>query len=728
MRVSLVKANGVAMGSRPVRASVVLAMLLAVTGAIGCQAERPMNVVLFTFDTTRAEFLGCYGKDTARTPNLDRLAAGGVLFEQTAASNPVTQASHSTILTGTYPMAHGVRDNILFKLADERETLAEMLAGHGYATGAAIGGFPLVASFGSGQGFDYYDDDLDASREDARGRPAPRRQNTWYDERPAGHVNDAIRPWLREQIEKRPQQPFFIWLHYWDPHEPHIPPSPYNQLFAHDPYQGEIAYADQNLGEILHELEDAGELQRTLVVMTADHGEGRMEHEEMTHAFLAYETCLRVPLIFSGPELVAGRRITDRVGTVDIVPTILDLLGFAIPSQVQGRSLAPLLLSKTSELPPTSYYAESLSPRLTHGFGELRVLYRDGYKYIHGPRPELFYLEEDPVELHDLVAQEPVLREQMKSGLETIVANYSRPEDAATAAHEVDDDTRRRLEALGYISMTGDEAASSVAEVLSEDGAPPQDRVGDINLASQLRRQLAAGNFRLARQTALQLLEPVPDHDFYRGQLARALLGLGRVVEAAVVVDTSSRISGANLEPFLDVAEALFEGEQRQRGMEMAHRLTSAEPTVEGLLLVARMQSDEGDPNVDATLARALELDPEHPEARREQARRLTETGELAAAEKMLLALLAERPLDLEANLVYADLLEKDGRVGEAIVRLERMERVHPRACDVRLRRLELLIGEDRRDEASAALEALEKHCRDPELRSQAANLLEEGL
>ena len=462
--------------------------------------------------------------------------------------------------------------------------------------------------------------------------------------------------------------------------------------------------------------------------MTADHGEGRMEHDEMTHAFLAYETCLRVPLIFQGPEIVQGRRIADRVGTVDIVPTILDLLGFAVPAHVQGRSLAPLLLSESSELAPTPYYSESLSPRLTHGFGELRVLYRGGYKYIHGPRPELFDLERDPLELRDLSAENSDLREQMKTGLESIIATHSRPEDAASAAHQVDDDTRRRLEALGYISMTGDELPSSVAEVLSEAGAPPQDRVGDINLASQLRRQLAAGSYRLARKTALRLLEPVPDHDFYRGQLARALLGLGRLDEAALVVDTSSRISGANLDPFLDVAEALFDGDRRPRGLEMAQRLTSAETTVEGLLLVARMQSDEGHAGVDATLAEALELDPEHPGARREMARRWTETGEHAEAEKLLLALLAERPLDLDTNLVYADLLEKDGRVDEVIVRLERMERIHPRACDVRLRRLELLVGEDRRPEASTALEAFEKHCRDPELRSKAAKLLEKGL
>jgi arylsulfatase A-like enzyme len=697
------------------------ALLLA---AFGCSQPRPPNVVLFTFDTTRADFLGCYGKESARTPHLDRLAAEGVLFEQAVASNPVTQASHSTILTGTYPMVHGVRDNIFFKLAEERETLAEMLADHGYATGAAIGGFPLVASFGSAQGFEFYDDDLDAGREDARGRPARRRQMTWYDERPAGHVNDAIRPWLRKHIDSRPGQPFFVWLHYWDPHEPHTALPPYNQLFAHDPYQGEIAYADQSLGELLQELEEMGELERTLVVMTADHGEGRMEHNEMTHAFLAYETCLRVPLIIRGPGLAQGRRITQQVGTVDIVPTILDLLGFAVPPQVQGRSLAPLVRPEADDLPTIAYYSESLSPRLSHGHGELRVLYRDSFKYIHGPRPELFDLDEDPLELRDLAAAQDEIRLTMKTELEEAIAAYSRPEDAATAAHRVDNETRRRLEALGYISMTGDEAPSSVTEVLSADGAAPQDRVGDINLETQLRRHLSAGSYRLARQTALRLLERVPDHDFYRGQLVWALIGLGEVDEAALVVDTSARVSGANLDPFLAAAQTLFEADQEERGLEMARRLAAGETTVEGLLVVVRMESEVGDDGIDETRARALEIDPEHIGARREQAKRQAATGDRAAAEHTILAILAERPLDLETNLAYADLLEKDGRTAEALARLERMERVHAQSCDVRLRRLELLIDEGRMEDASVAMEELEKTCRDPEIRAQASDLL----
>ena len=219
-------------------------LLLLTLGLAACGRQRPWNVLLFTFDTTRADFLGCYGKETARTPNLDRLAAEGFLFEHHYASNPVTQASHSTILTGLYPMVHGVRDNTFFHLPDERRTLAEMLRDAGYATGAAVGGFPLTREFGTAQGFDFYDDDLTAASSDFRGRPGPRRFATWYDERPAAHVNDAIRPWLRE----RGGEPFFVWLHYWDPHEPHIAPAPYGQLFANDPYSGEIAYADESLG------------------------------------------------------------------------------------------------------------------------------------------------------------------------------------------------------------------------------------------------------------------------------------------------------------------------------------------------------------------------------------------------------------------------------------------------------------------------------------------------
>jgi len=260
----------------------------------GCVRQRPWNVLLVTLDTTRADRLGCYGKAAAGTPHLDRLAVEGVRFERATATNPVTQASHTSLLTGTWPMTHGVRDNLFFRIRPGLETLATLLRDRGYATGAAIGGFPLTREFGLDVGFDFYDDDLAALREDHRGVPVMRSE-TWYEERPADRVNDAMIPWLRERLGR--PKPFFAWVHYWDPHRPYIAPDPYRQLYADDPYQAEVAFVDACLGGLLEMLEDAGELERTLIIVTADHGEGLMQHREMTHAFLAYETTLRVPLI-----------------------------------------------------------------------------------------------------------------------------------------------------------------------------------------------------------------------------------------------------------------------------------------------------------------------------------------------------------------------------------------------------------------------------------------------
>ena len=693
---------------------------------IGCAPHRPWNVVLFTFDTTRADFLGCYGKTEARTPHLDRLASEGFLFENAMASNPVTQAAHSTILTGVYPMVHGVRDNLLFRLPEERDTLAELLQARGYATGAAVGGFPMVASFGSQQGFEFYDDDLSAGRLDFRGRPAPERRRSWYDERPAGHVNDAILPWLRERFGG--ERPFFAWLHYWDPHEPHTPPAPYDQLFAHDLYSGEIAYADQALGALLEVLEEAGELEHTLVVMVADHGESRWDHNEATHAYLAYETTLHVPLIVRvpGEPETAGRRIAERVGTVDIVPTVLDLLGFGISGLgFQGRSLAPLMMSSDS---PTGsrrmYYSESLSPRLSHGVGELRALYRGPFKYIHGPRPELYDLERDPGEIRDLSTERPAERERFERALQDFLDQHASPE-AAAAVHEVDDDTRQRLEALGYLSTTGDEPAA-VAEVLSREGPAPQDRVGDINLMSRLRQQLGSGQFRQALRTVDRLLAVDPDNGYYRGRLATAHIGLGQVAEAARVVDEAPEISSANRDDFLSVAVAVFAGGEKQRGLAMARRLVGVSETAHGRFTIAEMLRDLGpEPEFEQELDRVLALDETHRGARLLWARHLDESGDAAGAEEIYLQLLADFPLAVPIQLDYARLLRRDGRASEALPHLERATRLAPRYCDVRLERLEALVALEREDEAREAGSDIVEICGDSEIEARAQELLE---
>ncbi len=687
-----------------------------------CGRERPPNVLLFTFDTTRADFLGCYGKETARTPHLDRLAAEGFLFEHAYSSNPVTQAAHSTILTGVYPMVHGVRDNTFFHLPGKRQTLAELLKERGYATGAAVGGFPLTAEFGTAQGFDFYDDDLTAAATDFRGEPARRRFATWYDERPAGHVNDAILPWIRE----RGGEPFFAWLHYWDPHEPHIAPAPYSQLFAHDPYSGEIAYADESLGRVLSELEELGELERTIVVVTADHGEGRQEHREMTHAFLAYDTTIHVPLIFRVPGREGGRRIAERVGTVDLVPTVLELVGAEIPDEVHGRSLVELMDGGTGKEDRRPYYSESMSPRLSHGFGELRALFAGPWKYIHGPRPELFHLGDDPKELNDLTDEQPDRAERMEKALEAFLSRHASAE-AADAAYEASEETKRRLAALGYLSGGG-EGPGAVAEELRTDGAVPQDRVGDINLQMRLRRELGAGRFRQAERTARRLLELTPGNPFYTASLAGALVGLGKLDEAAALVAEMEMVPAANVEAFLSVARALVEAGEPERGVELARRLAPSAETADAQVVLASVLAEAGDAaGARRAIGLALELDGEHRGGRLERARQLTEDGEQDQAEELLRALLAEFPVDVQVHLDYARLLLADGRGEGALERLERVLRLAPGFCEAHLERVGALAALGRRADAEAAFAELRDACRDPEIRAEAVSRLQNG-
>ncbi len=696
-------------------------LLILVFSLSACSPGRPPNVLLITLDTTRADFIGCYGKEQAETPNIDRLAAEGFLFEQAVSTNPVTQPSHSTILTGTYPMVHGVRDNGLFQLPDSSETLAEILKSHGYATGASVGGFPLTAEFGTSQGFDFYDDQLKAIHQDARGR-ALKRRSTWYDERPAGHVNDAILGWLRNHWDES----FFVWLHYWDPHEPHIPPPPFSQLFAHDLYSGEIAYADHCLGTILNALETAGKLRNTIVIVVGDHGEGRREHGEQTHAFLAYQATLHVPMVVYAPRLEGGRRIRQRVGTVDLVPTVLDLLGFQVPSAIQGRSLVPLMTSKDEgDIPAVPYYAESLSPRLSHGAGELRVLFQGDLKYIHGPRPELYDLDLDPKELHDLAPEREQETQELQVALENFITERA-SESAAEAVHEISEETQRRLEALGYLGSTGGEEPV-ISEVLRDDGVPPQDRVSLINSENLLRRLMANGQYRQAKTTATSLVNRAPENPFYRAQLALACLELDQFDQALLVVRESTVSNAASREIFLQIAWDLCEKEQCLEGRQIVERLLQSEESPEAALTLARIADRLNDETLfNHAITLALHLDPEHLTSRLERGAHRLHRGDLNGARSDIEWAVQHFPAFAPAQLEMARLLIAQRKTDEALERFNRAISLAPTLCESHLEGLELLVRLGRHTLAEDAWHELKKKCRDPEFLDRAAAMMEE--
>ncbi len=699
-----------------------LSLLLAVLLLGGCDRPNEWNVLLVTLDTTRADRIGAYGKPNAGTGTLDQLASEGFLFEQNIASNPVTQPSHTTILTGTWPMKHGVRDNILFKIPDEMDTLAELLKQKGYATGAAIGGFPLVRGFGSEQGFDFYDDRLGDNREDFRGDPRRREAGTgsWYDERPAAHVNDAILPWLRRQFDQ--DQPFFAWLHYWDPHHPHIAPAPYSEIYAFDAYQAEIAYVDEQLGHLLEVLKQAGQLDNTLVVVTADHGESMGEHNEETHAFLAYQSSLHVPLIMRIPAQQGNVRIMDTVSNIDIAATIFDFLDFEQPDGFQGRSLKPLMLSKDhTGNEYRSLYSESMSPKLSHGYGALRALYKGPYKYIHGPRAELFNLSEDPDERHNLIAEQGELAGRFRQELQKFIQSQA-ASTAASAVFEVDEDVRKRLEGLGYLSSSGEEDIS-ISEELSEEGDAPQDRVEMVNMMFQMRNQLSAGQYASVKHTALRLLQLDPGNAFIQAKLARSYLGLSQLAEAVKLVQQTNSINAANSADFLAVAKRLYQEDPLQ-GLELANKVQLAYDSAEAHALLAYMAEANGDfPSAEKQLQQALELQPDNRSVRIQQARLYTISGQYNRAEPLYLELLKESPLNYQARLDFARMLRKKPDANQALKHTLRLLRLLPRSCDVHFEHIHTLKELGKNDEAQQAWMTMRAFCNESDKIAQVADL-----
>ena len=425
--------------SRPLLGFVVAPLLAGgitcgVLGGRDVRREQGLNVLLITIDTLRADALGCYGKSAARTPWMDRLAAAGLRFEQAHAQNVVTLPSHANILSGLYPVDHGVRDNAGFRFPRGTETLATVLKAHGYRTGAFVSAFPLDSRFGLDRGFDVYDDRFgDAERQGA----------FFLQERPGTATVTAARQWLEAQ-----RGAVFCWVHLYEPHFPYLPPEPFASAFRQAPYDGEVAAADAALAPLLAPILEAGANGRTLVVLTGDHGESLGDHGEKTHGVFAYEATLRVPLVLYQPRLFAPRVVREAVRHVDLLPTILDALALPVPAMLRGRSLLPLAAGGPA--PPAEAYFESISASLNRGWAPLHGLLQGRLKYIDLPLPELYDLAADPRESRNLMATESPAAEKLRSLLRDL-----RARDPAAKAGIESAETRERLLSLGYVASAG---------------------------------------------------------------------------------------------------------------------------------------------------------------------------------------------------------------------------------------------------------------------------------
>ena len=391
------------------------------------------NVLLVTVDTLRADAPGFGGNREARTPVLDRLAADGARFLVAYAHNTTTLPSHTNILSGRLPFEHGVRDNAGARVPATLQTLGTLLKAQGYRTGAFVSAFPLDSRFGLGRGFDVYDDQF---VDDAR--PA------FLEQERSG--TDTVRlalQWMRSGDER----PYFCWVHLYEPHFPYRPD-----------YRSDVEAVDRALGPLLNPILDAGARDRTFVVFTSDHGESLGEHGEATHGIFAYDATLRVPLVLYAPQLWKGRTIEGPAFHVDLLPTILDILGVTRPPGLPGRSLVGAITSGRVEDRPL--YFEALSGALNRGWAPLHGVVSGGFKYIDLPIPELYDLKRDPAERVNIATSSAERVQALRSLLQRWTARGS---TAPAGAPKESAAVRERLRSLGYVSGSAPPASSYTA-------------------------------------------------------------------------------------------------------------------------------------------------------------------------------------------------------------------------------------------------------------------------
>jgi arylsulfatase A-like enzyme/Flp pilus assembly protein TadD len=492
------------------RLILILTVLTALCAAAQTPAKPALNVVLITIDTLRADHVGCYGYKQIKTPNIDGLAADGARFDRAFAVVPVTLPSHSSMLTGTYPMLSGMHDFSGNKLSPLQPTLASVLKQAGYQTGAVIGAAVLDSRFGLNQGFDFYYDHFDFSRLDEA--------NLDEMERPGNVVADVALDWLAKNSQKK----FFLWMHLYDPHFPYHPPEPYSREYAAQPYDGEIAFADEQVGRLLRFLKEKGIYRNTVIVLCGDHGESLGEHGEKTHGFFIYNATMHVPLIIRLPgnrlpATAAAGTVADPVSLVDLMPTVLGAVGLEIPSQVQGRSLLPELRDDQAGRDRSAQaerdrilYGETFMPRIHFNWSELRGSENTKYHFIDAPRPELYDLAKDPGEVHNLFTEKKAVAEEMRAKLVGMIRDYSPGKELAEKTG-LDPALMERLKALGYAGFSGGSDLTSNGPTISSRNLPdPKDRVATYELISDAIADSQHGRYQESIEKLKSVIKTEP--------------------------------------------------------------------------------------------------------------------------------------------------------------------------------------------------------------------------
>ncbi len=526
--------------SRPLRYTFILILAAVAVGLAAAggwryaRASAPVSgpIILISIDTLRADHLPAYGYTKVKTPAIDALAADGVLFERAYSHAPQTLPAHAALLSGRLPFETGVRDNVGFIVDKDVRLLPQMLRDRGFATGGVVSAFVLRKDTGIGEGFDFFDGDM----------AAPDADTTIGEVQRDGLVSEGIaEKWLAGVGTSRA----FLFLHLYEPHKPYAPPERFAALA---PYDGEIAYVDEIVGKLVKYLKSHQLYDRSTIILLSDHGEGLGDHGEQEHGLFLYDEAIHVPLIVK-PEgnVGAGRRVKDLVQHVDVVPTVLDLVKAPIPGGLRGRSLKPLL-EGSGTLPPAPVYSEALYARYHFGWSELTALTDERYRYIKAPREELYDLERDADERHNIADERVQARQAMRSALDRLAVDAT-----IQAPGDVSAEARERLQALGYVG-----AQSAFIEAPGDTLPDPKDK---REILERYREAVdLAGARKWPRAIALlqQILKQEPEMADVWAQLAAFAGRIDRFDQALDAYKHYIALKPAEPQPYLGAAGALL--------------------------------------------------------------------------------------------------------------------------------------------------------------------------
>jgi arylsulfatase A-like enzyme/predicted Zn-dependent protease len=653
-------------GARLVAAAAALAVATACTPRRA--ADR--NLILITMDTTRADRLGCYGSQTVQTPNLDRIADGGTVFDHALAVAPITAPSHISILSGTFPPFHQVHDNDIAAVPAGVPWLPEIVGDRGYRTAAMVAAFPLRSAMGFARGFDYFGDQLEAP---PGSFVITNLHTVGVASRPGERISEEFRMWLAANHDR---EPFFVWLHYYDPHWPWEPRGGYAELYPDQPYDGEIASMDDSIGVVLRTLAEAGLAETTGLVVVADPGEGLMDHGELTHGLLLYNGTVRVPLIVRLPWLEEQRpRVDTSVSNADVMPTILEALGIdpgALGLPIQARSLMPLLAADPSNGSADAgwdrlLYFETFYAFYHYRWSPLAGFVAGGRKYIHGPTDELYDLQADPGERQPLggAAELAALAEQ----LDRLEAELRRDRPAADR-HRQSREELEKLRALGYM---GGEAADDPESLADLSSFPhPREAMPIFFKYNEILGMIHGRRFADALELARSIADADPRQKDARMTVASLNVQLGRF-------EAADRAFAELIEDFADKDVSYQAGVYflhrndlvRARGC--FDRLIADDPAdLEAMTRLSEVAVVEGnDDEARRLLEAALAIDPSYREAMLGLAVLLDRQG-IDEAEARFREVATRYPFDPRVSFDYGIFLLRHGRPAEAVERLRR--------------------------------------------------------